>query len=334
MANKSFWQRPEGVTGALFLVGAGVGAVLLADKILPILNNIVSSTVSLAAGLAVLAGLVYVVLDPKMRNLVWYAYKSLMRAITGIFVEINPIAILKSYIEDLEDNLRKMSKQIGALRGQMRTLQGTYDTNAKDIQTQMKLAEQAQKSGDERNVTLAARKAGRLQEANAKYEVLLGKMDILYKMLTRMYENSEIMLEDTRDQVQIRIQEYEAIKTSNSAIRSAMSILKGDPDQRALFDQATEALVDDLSLKVGEMERFMDTSRNLMASIDLQNGVFEEDGLRLLEEWERKGSILSAPASAGKKEKNDPGPALDLNQPRPEPLKQDAAPNRYSDLFD
>lgn len=333
MANKSFWQRPEGVTGALALGGIVIGGILLADKILPILTKIVSSTVGLAGGIAVLAGILYVAMDPKMRNLIWYAYKSVMRWITGIFVEIDPIAILKSYIEDLEKNLRQMSKQIGALRGQIRTLQGTYNANEQEIKKQMLLATQAQKSSDEKSVTLATRKAGRLQDANEKYDVLLKKMDVLYRMLTRMYENSEIMLEDTRDQVQIRVQEYEAIKTSNSAIRSAMNILKGDPDKRALFDQATEALADEVSMKVGEMERFMDTSRNLMASIDLQNGVFEEDGMRLLEEWEKSGTFLTAPPPVRGATKVEPG--LDLNQPRPEILKEEVrAANKYDNLFD
>ena len=194
----------------------------------------------------------------------------------------------------------------------------------------MKLAEQAKKTDDDRNVTLATRKAGRLQEANAKYEVLLNKMDVLYRLLTRMYENSEIMLEDTRDQVQIREQEYRAIQASHSAIRSAMNILKGDPDQRALFDQATEALADEVSLKVGEMERFMDTSKNLMASIDLQNGVFEDEGNRLLEQWEKEGFLLGAPhtSTSGK-----PAAGLDLNEKRPEILKEEKG-NAYNDLFD
>jgi phage shock protein A len=332
MANKSFWQRPEGVTGALALGGIVIGGILLADKVLPVLNKVVSSTVGLAGGIAIMAGILYVAMDPKMRNLIWYAYKSVMRWITGVFVEIDPIAILKSYMEDLEKNLRQMSKQIGALRGQIRTLQGTYNANDQEIKKQMQLAAHAQKSNDEKNVTLATRKAGRLQEANEKYDVLLKKMDVLYRMLTRMYENSEIMLEDTRDQVQIRVQEYEAIKTSNSAIRSAMNILKGDPDKRALFDQATEALADEVSMKVGEMERFMDTSRNLMASIDLQNGVFEEDGLRLLEEWEKSGTFLTAPPARGATKVE---PALDLNQPRPEIIKEEVkAANKYDNLFD
>lgn len=276
--------------------------------------------------LAGLAAIVYVVLDPKARNLVWYAYKSLMRWITGLFVKVDPISILKSYIDDLENNLRNLSKQIGSLRGQMRQLKGLIDGNNAEIQRNMNVAEQAKQKQDDKNVALAARKAGRLQEANAKYDVLVKKMDLLYRVLTRMYENAEIMLDDTKDQIKVKEQEYLAIKTSHSAIRSAMSIISGDPDKRALFDEALEVMAEDLGNKVGEMERFMDTSKNLLASIDLQNGVFEEDGLRLLEEWERKSPLLSERPMAAVKEK-----PLDLNRPPKELLKEE---NEYDKLFD
>lgn len=330
--NKSFWSRPEGITGMLIMGGAVVGGILLADKILPKLVALTNSAIGLAGGLAVLAGIVYAILDPKLRNLVWYAYKSLMRGITSWFVQIDPLSILKTYIEDLEKNLRQMSKQIGLLRGQIRQLRTTFDNNNNEIKKNMHLAEQAKKKQDDMNVTLATRKAGRLQDVNAKYEVLLNKMEILYRILTKMYENSEVMLEDTRDQVQIKEQEYKAIKAGHSAIRSAMSILSGDPDQKALFDQATEALADEVSAKVGEMERFMDTSRNLMASIDLQNGVFEDDGLRLLEDWEKNGLLLSAPGEK-KASGNTTGGGLDLNEKRPEILKEERR-NEYNDLFE
>ena len=44
--------------------------------------------------------------------------------------------------------------------------------------------------------------------------------------------------------------------------------------------------------KVGEMERFMDMSSNLMKSIDLQNGVFEDEGMKMLEEWEKNSTLI------------------------------------------
>jgi hypothetical protein len=106
-----------------------------------------------------------------------------------------------------------------------------------------------------------------------------------------------------------------------------MSIISGDPDQRAIFDQALETLATDVSTKVGEMERFMDTSRNLMNSIDLQNGVFEEEGLQLLEKWEKESPLLAAMPATGK----STGQTLDLSKPPKEPLHDD---NDYSRLFE
>lgn len=327
MTQKSFWQRPEGITGALLLAGLIGGGLYWLNRLLPTLIELASNTLYLSAMLAALAGVVYVVLDPKMRNLIWYLYKSFTRWITGLFVQIDPISILKSYIGDLEKNLKNLSKQIGALRGQMRQLKGTMDTNNADIQKNLTQANKAKQSGDDKNTALAARKAARLQEANAKYNVLYNKMEVMYRILTRMYENSEIMLEDTRDQVNIKEQEYRAIKASHSAIRSAQSILKGSPDQRAMFDQALESLANDVSSKVGEMERFMDTSRNLMDTIDLQTGVFEEDGLRMLEKWERESPLLATtdPVAKAKPE------SLDISKPPKEPLKDS---NDYHQLFD
>lgn len=324
---KSFWRRPEGITGGLVLVGSVAGIALLFDTIaaaiLPLLNN----PVGLFGLLMGLGAVIFFALDTKSRNLVWYFYQSLMRWITGLFVKIDPISILKSFIEDLEDSLRNLSKQIGGLRGQMRQLKSTMTANDADINKNMGLAEQARKKSDEKSLTLSARKAGRLQEANAKYDLLYQRMEVLYRILIKMYETSEIVLEDTKDQIYLKEQEYRAISASHGAIRSAMSIISGDPDQRARFDMALESLASEVSGKVGEMERFMDTSRNLMASIDLQNGVFEEEGLQLLEKWERESPLLaSADPTAKAAEK-----PLDLNAPPKEILRER---NDYSQLFD
>lgn len=327
---KSFWKRPEGATGAVFLAAIVGGCLWLLYSMLPTLIVLAQNTLYLAGMLAALGAVLYIVLDPKARNLVWYAYKSIMRWVTGIFVQIDPIGILKSYLEELEDNLRKMSKQIGSLRGQMRQLKGTMEQNEAEIRKNMGLAEQAKKKGDEKNIALAARKAGRLQEVNAKYDVLYKKMDVLYRLLTKMYENSEIVWEDTKDQVKVKEQEYQAIRTSHGAIRSAMSVISGDPDKRAMFDQALEAMADELGQKVGEMERFMDTSRHLMDTIDLQNGTFEDEGLRMLEQLEKTNPLLATPkgsrAAAHAVEK-----PLDLNQPPKQIVKEE---NDYTRLFD
>ena len=289
---KTFWQKPEGVTGLIFGAGILIGGGYLFMKILPTLIALAANTLYLALLLVALAAVVYMVLDPRMRNLVWFAYKSIMRSITGMFVQIDPIGILKSYVESLQDNLGKMSKQIGILKGQKSQLNQLMASNNKEIDTNMKLADQAKKQGKEPEIVLFTRKAARLQESNEKYDVLAKKIEVMERILNKMYENSGLLVEDMKDQVKVKEQERAVIRTSHSAMRSAMSVLSGDPDKRAMFEMAMESINNDVASKVGEMERFMEMSNSVMSSIDLQNGVFEEEGMKMLEEWESKSSLM------------------------------------------
>lgn len=289
---KSFWSRPEGTTGALFLTAilAALGYVLFTSA--GAILAFISTTIGIVVSLLVLGAIIYMAVDPKMRTLVSYMYKSVMRKITGLFVTIDPIGILKNYIDDLKDNLKKMSKQIGGLKGQMRKLKTIVGDNNKEIEQHMLIARKAKEQGNQKHMLLSSRKAARLKESNAKYTALHSRMSILYKVLTKMYANSEILLEDTEDQVKVKEQERKAIRASHSAMRSAMSIIKGDTDKRAMFDQAMEVIADDVANKVGEMEQFMEMSADFMNSVDLQNGVFEEQGLKMLEEYEKKSTLL------------------------------------------
>ncbi len=334
--SKSFWQKPEGITGALFLGGLLIGGGFLLVKALPLIIAATESILALSAMLLVLAAIIYMVLDPKMRNLVWYMYKSVMRWITGIFVQIDPIGILKSYVEDLKGNLRKMNKQISQLRGQMHKLNEIIHNNKKQIQSNLSLASKAKAKNKQAQMILKSRKAGRLKESNIRLEDLYRKMEVLYRVLSKMYENSEILMEDVKDQVEVKEQERKAIRASHSAMKSAMSVISGDPDKRAMFDSAMEAVADDVSQKVGEMERFMEMSANFMDSVDLQNGVFEEEGLRMLEKWEREGVslILGEEKSNLLDQANNDADVLDLNQPVKKAVRQENHSNQYDSFFE
>ncbi|MFM8448831.1 MAG: hypothetical protein ACKOAY_01885 [Haliscomenobacter sp.] len=331
MKPKSFWKRPEGVVGAIFMLAVLAGLGILFVTYLPVLVELAKNVLYLTLMIIAGAGLLYMVFDPKMRNLVWYGYKSVMRSLTGMFVTIDPIGILKSYVEDLQDNLNKMRKQIGNLRGQMRKIQTLIEENNQEIDTNMRLAQAARNADKDQQLLLASRKAARLQESNQKYTALYQKMEILYRILTKMHDNSEVLLADTADQIKVKEQERKAIRTSHSAMRSAMSVISGDPDKRAMFDMAMEAIADDVANKVGEMERFMEMSANFMDSVDIQNGMFEEKGLQMLEEWEKKSTLLLM-GSPGTPKFDD---VLDLNKPLQEPAKQvrGGGSNNYDDLF-
>lgn len=332
---KSFWRKPEGVTGAIFLIAGILGVAWVISSFAGLILAATQTTIGLVGMLAILGVIIFMALDGKTRALISYMYKSAMRAITSLFVKIDPISILKSYVADLKGNLRKMNKQVSMLRGQMHKLKEMILNNQKEIKSNIALASEAKDQQNKKIVILKTRKAGRLRDSNLKLEDLYKRMEVLYRVLSKMYENSSILMEDVQDQVKIKEQERIAIRASHSAMNSAMSIIKGDADKRAMFDMALEAIADDVSSKVGEMERFMDMSENFMNSIDLQNGVFEEKGLKMLEQWEAESDSLLL--GAAKEEiislaGNDEA-VLDLDQPMQTPEKVGRG-NQYDTFFE
>ena len=334
---KSFWSRPEGITGGLFLAGIlGGGAYLLYKFGLSLLALLTSSTPVMILTIIIMTGLLYVLLDSRMRAGIWFMYKSLMRWITSWFIKIDPISILKSYVEDLEENLTNMKRQLNKLRSQMHVLGELIYKNKKAVEENLQIASKAKKAKDETQVILKTRKAGRLRDSNVRLEELYRKMDVLYRVLNKMYQNSYILKEDIADQVKLKEQERKAILASHSAMNSAMNIIKGDKDKLLAFDMALEAVADDVSNKVGEMERFMEVSKTFMDSIDLQNGVFEEEGLRLLEQWEKEGMspLLGEEKQTLLQEESVGSDTLDLSKPVKEPVVREDRENQYDSFFD
>ncbi len=333
--SKSFWSRPEGVTGIIFLLAILFAGTWAVASFLGAIAAFLSTTAGLVTMMLVLGSIIFMALDKNMRTLIGYMYRSVMRWITGLFVQIDPIGILRSYVADLKSNLLKMNKQLNQLRGQMHKLQEMIVNNKKTIESNLTMASKAKEQNKQAVMVLKSRKAGRLKESNMRLEDLYRKMEILYRVLGKMYENSSILVEDVEDQVMVKEQERKAISASHSAIRSAMSIIKGDADKLAMFDMAMEAIADDVSQKVGEMERFMQLSQNFMQSIDLQNGVFEEEGLKMLEKWEKEGtSLLLGTEKQNLLDKaDDENEVLDLSAPirKPEKVKRT---NQYDSLFE
>ena len=116
-----------------------------------------------------------------------------------------------------------------------------------------------------------------------------------------------------------------------------MSIIHGDKAKRAIYEEALDIMATDLANKLGEMERFMEVSQSFMDGIDLQNGVFEEKGLEMLEKWEKDadswvlGNTEKTQIIADAK--ND-GKILDVNAPIDVPDDLLGRANQYNSLFD
>ena len=339
---KTFWEKPEGKTGMLFAAGGILGVLLIMAKWGSTLVNAAQNTMILGMYVLAAVAIGYVLMDKRFRAMVFYMYKGIMRFLTGLFIQIDPIAVLKTYLDDLKKNHDNMDRQIGRLRGVLAELQRKIRDNESVAKNNMALAAQAQKklaSADQdtqasmrAQVMLKTRKAGRLKETNRTFMELYTKIEMIYRVLSKMYTNCGVLIEDTEDSIEVKATEWKTIKMAHGAMRSAMNIIRGDKDKRAIYEEALDIMANDLDTKVGEMQRFMEVSQNFLDGVDLQNGVFEEKGLEMLEKWEKDADSWLLGDEKGKliADAADSQQVLDIDSP----VAQSAAhTNRYSELF-
>jgi len=333
---KSFWEKPEGTTGMIFMVGLILGGGFLLYKFLPFIITLLENTLyTIFLGLAIFA-ILWVIFDPRFRNLAFFAYKSAMRAITSIFITIDPIGIIENYIDTLKDHLKKIDKQIANVRGQIEGLKREIQRNANKIQQNLNLIKAAKKSGNAKystNVKLAARSSGRLQNTNVTFKDLLVKMEGLYRTLNKTKEAAEFMVTDIEEEVDVKKRERKMVLAGHSAIRSAMKIIKPEDDKKAMFDMTMEFMAEDVANKVGDIEHFMEVSESFINGVDLQNGAFEEEGWAVLEQWEKEGSLVLGDSKQKMlAQAKDDNQVLDLDNPiERESVAQRS--NQFSNLF-
>lgn len=287
---KSFWKKPEGVTGKIFLAGLIGGGVFALYKLLPYIITLLENTLY-AVGLGIVLFVVVVVLsDKRFRTSMWYLYKTIMRKFTGFIIELNPIAILKTYVQDLKEKLNKIEEQLLSLKSQMGKVDRKIQEKEEDIEKKLGLAKAAKSQGrPPAEIAMYAGQAERLKSFYDKLKVMRGKMDVIYKVLNKMKDYSALMITNTEFEVQIKEEEFETMSKSHNIMKTAFNIIKGNDDKKLMFDEAMEFVLDDIGHKTGEMERMLDATTDFINTVDLENAVFEDRGMQFLEELDKKG---------------------------------------------
>ncbi len=304
---KSYWSKPEGITSLLFL---GAGTVLILyywNAIALFLIEVTKNTLYLGLLLAALAGLVFLITSRDVRTAIFFLFKTLMRKITGLVVKLDPIAIMKIYISDLKDKRRKMQGQIDTLAGQLVKLNKKINENNDQIKRKFaeanKASELSHKPGMRETAQLATIEGAGLQEMNEKLFPLQRNMKTILEFMEKVNTSADYFIKETEIKVKLKETEYKIVKESSNALRTAISIFKGNPDKKFYFDESMEYIQDDMSRKLGEMKRAMDLSMDFINGVDVQNGILSDKGQKMLEAYNQGEFSL-----------------VDLNAPEAEPV--------------
>src|SRR5215471_19981305 len=302
---KSFWSRPEGKTGMIIIALAAAGVIYGWGMIVPFIVSMLADTLHMVYLAGILAAVLFVIFSRRTHLI----FRLIMRAITGLIINIDPIGILKDHLSQMRKRRDVMSQQISNVSGQIHYLNDVINKNQALANENMRLAAHAKKiatSTADQNEQLRmalqmkakANQAGRLQKSNLSYQQLLIKLQNIYDLLSKWAVHIDFYIEDTDNEVKQAEIEYKTINTAYRAYRTALSVIKGTGDEKELYNQTMEKLAEEAGRKLGEMEDFQRLAQNFMDTIDLENGAVETEALEKLDAYEQKLLTAGAPDTA------------------------------------
>jgi hypothetical protein len=284
---RSFWQRPEGKVGAGILAAMGVALAWGFVKVLPQLIAIAENTLYLAFLLGALA-LVYcmVFVWDRPRTLLFYALQMISRWVTGNFVELDPVAILKSFVRQMKKRREVIQDRLGRIVGVRRMVEAKVAKSEKERQQALRLAAAAKGTGDEDGLNAHAEIAARRVRDIEEYSAMKGQIENIEALLQRVLRRADYHIQTAEDEAH-QLADKHTITAAVGAATTAAQGIFADSDLAEVRDMAADRIRDDYEKRLGELQVLIDMT-DFDHAVDLNQMAFRQDGLAQLAEAEKK----------------------------------------------
>ena len=279
---KSYWNRPGGKFGVV------AGIVLLAAigyYVAPILSTIVWNTLNFAIALTCLAVFLFCITNRKLRLSLFYFYEILMKKLVGVVIELDPFIIAEDYIQDMEKQREKLYNQSVEVQGQKERIEMKITEKESEKKQLLSKAKVAKENNMLPELGNATRQIARLDDYVKQLTPINVNLTRIDEYLSKIYKNSAYLIEDAKNELELKKDLYNSVSSGNKALNSAMKIFKGDPEKKLLVEQSMEYLKEDIADKLGNMKKAISYSSDFMRSIDLDNATYEQQGLEMLENF-------------------------------------------------
>lgn len=277
---KSYWNRSGGKFG--ILIGVGFSAAV-GYYVLPILSKIVWNTLNFGIALTSLALFLYAITHRKLRLSLFYFYEILMKKLVGIVIELDPFIIAEDYLRDMEEQREQLFKQSIEVDAQKEKINMKIKEKKDEISKLMSKAQVAKEKNMMPELGNATRQIGRLNEYVAQLTPIHDNLSRIGDYLTKIHKNSAYLIEDAKNELELKKDLYKSVTSGNQALSSALKIFKGDPEKKLLVEQSMEYLKEDIAGKLANMKKAISYSADFMQSIDLDNATYEKEGLKMLD---------------------------------------------------
>ena len=280
---KSYWNRPGGKFGIVIALGL---IVLIGYYVIPILTAVVWNTLNFGIALVCLGVFLYCITHRKLRLSLFYLYEWLMKKLVGLVIELDPFLIAEDYIGDMEEQRETLYKQSVEVDAQKEKIDMKIQEKEKEANQLLSRAKAAQDNNMLPELGNATRQIARIKEYIRLVAPIRDNLAKIGDYLTKVHKNSGYMIEDARNELELKKDLYKSVSSGNKALSSALKIFKGDPEKKLMVEQSMEFLKEDIATKLSSMKKAINYSTDFMRSIDLDNATYELQGLQMLESFD------------------------------------------------
>jgi hypothetical protein len=293
-----------------------------ATYILPWLVNVTWNLINLIIGGVILAFLLMVFTNKKFWRALKYLSEFIANYSIGLAIELNPFAILQAKIDQGYEDRNTLFKQTGRLKGKQSELMDKLKEKEKELQLNVqKVKILQQEKPNNRQLDLYANNVIRCQEYIDNVTPIVGDLNKLVSFADAAYEESGIMLEDAKLDLEAKKDLYYSVTTGLSAVSSAMKAFKGDDDLNRDAEKALSILKVRIGEKIGHIKSAIDVTSRFMDDKMLEDKAKSAQAIELIDSFNMNSDF------------NYTQSALDKNSDSGR-LKGVTVPDRYKGLLD
>jgi hypothetical protein len=286
----------EKVTGTVVGVGTLAvvgGGVYLALPYIALAMTNMFTILACALGITVIG---YAVLNRGMRSAFRLGFAILTRKIHSRIVEQAPYDVVNYVIGCMKNKITDGQQRLGRIRGANQRIKAKIEQNEETIQQKVALARAAEKVGQIARKDAQLRMLGNVQQMNDHLKAQLTMQLKLTDMLQGGLENAQLKVEEQEEAVKLKIEENSLLTDGKEAATDVLTAINGDPDKKALFDEAMSFIAKDSAMKLGQIDQMMIDLGPLMNDIELGKIVDAERGQMVLDSFNTTVAQISAPA--------------------------------------
>jgi hypothetical protein len=281
----------------LIPIGLIAGVVLGFNKIAPTLisffDNITSMVGSIWGAALVTIPLVFVVLYVLQHpDLIAMTYKNICRKITSFFIKMDFLSYMDSYIETLVEKRKNLQITKTSIEGKKVKLERQIDELMAGIEDNMKKAKAAKGVNKMEQSSLFASIASSDKESVTLYKPIYDRMVRNLTFLEKLDENWGISIIKLKHEVKRKRTEYETIREMYKGLSEAEMFASTDNEKTRIFQESLAALEESVTQKIAAIDDFEKRSKNVMDGIDIEKQMANDDGLKMLEEYEQNGGLF------------------------------------------